>query len=81
LINGASGGVGVYALQLAKNLGAHVTATCSSHNISLVQELGADRVLDYKKTNFINEVKEEYDLIFDVVNNSTYAQCKHVNIY
>jgi NADPH:quinone reductase-like Zn-dependent oxidoreductase len=62
LINGASGGVGTYALQLAKAMGAHVTAVCSARNVEQSRSLGADVVIDYSKTNF-TEGSERYDLI------------------
>lgn len=62
LIYGASGGVGTFALQLAKAFGAHVTAVCSTGKVALARELGADRVLDYTREDFLNS-GEKYDLI------------------
>jgi NADPH:quinone reductase-like Zn-dependent oxidoreductase len=65
LINGASGGVGTLAVQIAKALGAHVTAVCSTRNIEQTRALGADRVLDYTRQDYTKE-QERYDLIADV---------------
>jgi NADPH:quinone reductase-like Zn-dependent oxidoreductase len=68
LINGAAGGVGTFAVQIGKWLGAEVTAVCSTRNVELVRSLGADRVVDYTRENF-TEGQERYDLIFDCVGN------------
>ena len=65
LINGASGGVGTLAVQIAKALGAHVTAVCGTRNVEQTRALGADRVLDYTREDFTRE-QERYDLIADV---------------
>lgn len=66
LINGASGGIGTFAVQMAKSLGAHVTAVCSAGNHELVRSLGADAVIDYKATD-ITQLNEPYDLVFDLI--------------
>ena len=68
LINGASGGVGTYAVQIAKSLGAHVTGVCSSTNVDLVRSLGADAVIDYTQQDFTRG-SVEYDVVLDTVGN------------
>lgn len=77
LIVGASGGVGVYAIQIAKNMGAHVTAVCSTRNIDLVRELGADQVIDYTTTNPL-ATEQAYDLVYDAVGTLEYAEAREV---
>lgn len=77
LINGASGGVGVSAVQLAKYFGADVTAVCGPKNIELVKSLGAERAIDYTKDDFTAS-GEKYDVIFDAVAKSSFSQCKKV---
>jgi NADPH:quinone reductase-like Zn-dependent oxidoreductase len=77
LINGASGGVGTYAVQIAKIFGADVTAVCSASNAALAKGLGADRVIDYEREDFTGG-KEPYDIIFDAVSKRSFGECKKV---
>jgi NADPH:quinone reductase-like Zn-dependent oxidoreductase len=75
LINGASGGVGTFAVQIAKSYGADVTGVCSTRNIELVQSLGADRVIDYTKEDF-TKGDQKYDVILDNVANHSLSECR-----
>jgi NADPH:quinone reductase-like Zn-dependent oxidoreductase len=70
LINGAAGGVGTFAVQIAKTLGSKVTGVCSTRNVEMVQSLGADVVVDYSQQDFVRDT-QRYDLILDNVGNRT----------
>ncbi len=75
LINGASGGVGIYAVQIAKNLGAHVSGVCSAGNVDLVRELGADEVIDYTSRQPL-QTDGSWDLIYDAVGSLSCAEAR-----
>ena len=75
LINGAAGGVGTFAVQIAKALGAEVTAVCGARNADLVRSIGADHVVDYTRTDFTTGT-QRYDLVLDLVANRSLAHCR-----
>jgi NADPH:quinone reductase-like Zn-dependent oxidoreductase len=75
LINGASGGVGTFAVQIAKALGAEVTGVCSARNADLVRSIGADHVVDYASQDF-SRSGQRYDVVFDLVGNRSLADCR-----
>ncbi|QDU76356.1 Alcohol dehydrogenase [Bremerella volcania] len=77
LINGASGGVGSFAVQIAKALGAKVTAVCSSDNHALVRDLGADETIDYHATQF-TQIARTFDIVFDAVSKSSFHECRRI---
>ena len=77
LVNGASGGVGTFAVQLAKALGAEVTAVCSTRNLEVARSLGADRVVDYTREDF-TRTDRRYDLLLDVAGSRPWSACRRV---
>jgi len=77
LINGASGSVGTYAVQLAVHFGTQVTAVCSTVNVELVRSLGAHKVIDYTKEDFTQN-GQTYDIVFDAVGKSSFSRCKNL---
>ena len=77
LINGASGGVGTFAVQIAKTFGADVTGVCSTRNVDLVRSLGADHMIDYTKEDFAKGT-ERYDVILDNVPNHSLSECRRI---
>jgi NADPH:quinone reductase-like Zn-dependent oxidoreductase len=77
LINGASGGVGTFAVQIAKSFGAEVTGVCSTRNVDMVRSLGADHVVDYTQEDFTRS-ERRYDLLLDIAGSRSWSECKRV---
>jgi len=77
LINGASGGVGTFAIQIAKALGAEVTGVCSTRNVDTARSLGADHVIDYTREDF-TQTDRRYDLLLDIAGSRSWSECKRV---
>jgi NADPH:quinone reductase-like Zn-dependent oxidoreductase len=77
LVNGAAGGVGTFAVQIAKSFGAHVTGVCSTRNVEMVRSIGADEVIDYTWHDFTAN-DQHYDLILDCIGNHAFSECRRV---
>jgi NADPH:quinone reductase-like Zn-dependent oxidoreductase len=77
LINGASGGVGTFAVQIAKSVAAEVTGVCSTRNVDVVRSIGTDRVIDYTQEDF-TQCGQRYDLMLDIAGNRSWSECRRV---
>jgi len=77
LINGAAGGVGTFAVQIAKSFGANVTAVCSARNVDMVRSIGADQVIDYTTEDFA-QAEQRYDVMLDLIGNRSLLSCRRV---
>ena len=77
MINGAAGGVGTFAVQIAKSFGADVTGVSSSRNVDMLRSLGADRVIDYTQENF-TESGQRYDILLDCIGNHSLGACRRI---
>jgi NADPH:quinone reductase-like Zn-dependent oxidoreductase len=77
LVNGAAGGVGTFAVQIAKSMGASVTSVCSTRNVDLVRSIGADQVIDYMQQDFTKS-GQSYDILLDCVGNHSFSACRRV---
>jgi NADPH:quinone reductase-like Zn-dependent oxidoreductase len=75
VINGASGGVGTFAVQIAKSFGTDVTGVCSTRNVDMVRSIGADQVIDYTKEDFTQD-RHRYDVVLDLVGNRSLSDCR-----
>jgi len=77
LVNGAAGGVGTFAVQIAKSFGATVTGVCSARNVDMVRSIGADQVIDYTQEDFTKSA-QRYDIILECVGNHSFSECRRV---